>query len=549
MHQLFAATLDQCYDEIRRIQQDARAHGLQGRPSWPVIVLRTPKGWTGPKEVDGIPIEGTFRAHQVPLEAVRENPAHLKLLEAWLRSYRPEELFDADGGLLPELASLAPTGGRRMGANPHVNGGRLLAPLDLPDVTGYALDVPGPGQMMAEAPRKLGEFFRDVIRRNPATFRLFCPDETNSNRLNAVFEVTDRCSVGETVPIDDHVGPDGRVMEILSEHCCEGWLEGYVLTGRHGVFTSYEAFAQIVDSMLTQHAKWLAQSRELPWRAPIASLNVFLSSHAWRSDHNGFTHQAPGFVDNALARRSEVIRIYFPPDSNCLLAVFHHRLRSRKRVNVVTCGKQPALQWLSMEQALDHCARGASVWDFASNEGDGEPDVVLACVGDVPTLETCAASWLLQKHVPGIRVRVVNVVDLGVLMSPDRYPHGMDDAAFEALFTQAAPVIFAYHGFPSVVHSMVHGRANEGRFHVRGFIDQGAVTTPFDMVVLNRMSRFHLALDALKYVPRLRSITDEVVDLFEQKLSEHQGYIREHLEDLPEIANWRWTSDFSVGDG
>jgi xylulose-5-phosphate/fructose-6-phosphate phosphoketolase len=549
MHQLFAATLDQCYDEIRRIQQDARAHGLRGRPSWPVIVLRTPKGWTGPKEVDGIPIEGTFRAHQVPLEAVRENPAHLTLLEAWLRSYRPEELFDREGRLLPELASLAPTGSRRMGANPHVNGGRLLAPLDLPDVSGYALALPGPGQLMAEAPRKLGEFFRDVIRRNPTTFRFFCPDETNSNRLNAVFEATDRCSVGETVPIDDHVGPDGRVMEVLSEHCCEGWLEGYVLTGRHGVFSSYEAFAQIVDSMLTQHAKWLAQSRELPWRAPIASLNVFLSSHAWRSDHNGFTHQAPGFVDNALARRSEVIRIYFPPDSNCLLAVFHHRLGSRKRVNVVTCGKQPALQWLSMEQALDHCARGASIWDFASNEGDGEPDVVLACVGDVPTLETCAASWLLQKHVPGIRVRVVNVVDLGVLMSPGRYPHGMDDTAFEALFTQAAPVIFAYHGFPSVVHSMVHGRANEGRFHVRGFIDQGAVTTPFDMVVLNRMSRFHLALEALKYVPRLRSITDEVVDLFEQKLSEHQGYIREHLEDLPEIANWRWTSDFSVGDG
>ncbi len=542
MHQLFAAALDECYDEIRRIQEEARSRGFRGRPTWPLIVLRTPKGWTGPKEVDGVPIEGTFRAHQVPLEAVRENPSHLALLEAWLRSYHPEELFDAAGRLVPELASLAPTGRRRMGANPHVNGGRLLAPLDLPDVTAYALDLPGPGQVVAEAPRKLGEFFRDIIRRNPTNFRLFSPDETNSNRLNAVFEATDRCSVGETVAIDDHVGPDGRVMEVLSEHCCEGWLEGYVLTGRHGVFASYEAFAQIVDSMLTQHAKWLAQSREFPWRQPIASLNVFLSSHAWRSDHNGFTHQAPGFVDNALARRSEVIRVYFPPDSNCLLAVFDQRLRSRKRVNVVTCGKQPALQWLSMEEAVDHCARGASVWDFATSDRGGEPDVVLACVGDVPTLEICAASWLLQKHVPGIRVRVVNVVDLGVLMNPDRYPHGMDDAAFEALFTRTAPVIFAYHGFPSAVHSMVHGRANEGRFHVRGFIDQGAVTTPFDMVVLNRMSRFHLAIDALKYVPRLRSQAAEAVELFENKLHEHHGYIREHLEDLPEIADWRWTS-------
>jgi xylulose-5-phosphate/fructose-6-phosphate phosphoketolase len=541
MHQLFAAALNDCFDRIRRIQQDARAHGVHARPTWPMIVLRTPKGWTGPKEVDGVPVEGTFRAHQVPLEGVRENPAHLRLLERWLRSYQPERLFDAAGRLVPELAELAPRGDRRMGANPRVNGGRVLVPLDLPDYKAYALEVPVPGQVTAESPRRLGEFFRDIIRKNPTNFRLFCPDETNSNRLNAVFEATDRVSVSETVPIDDHVGPNGRVMEVLSEHCCEGWVEGYVLSGRHGVFASYEAFAQVVDSMLTQHAKWLEQSIELPWRRPIASLNVFLTSHAWRNDHNGFTHQAPGFVDNALARWSQVIRIYFPPDANCLLATFDHCLRSRDHVNVVTCGKQVALQWLTMEQAADHCARGASVWQFATNDGGEEPDVVLACVGDVPTLETCAAAWLLQRHVPDLKVRVVNVVDLGAIMSPDRHPHGMDDAAFESLFTRTAPVIFAYHGYTWAVHSMVHSRANEGRFHVRGFIDRGSTTTPFDMVVLNRTSRFHLAIEALKHVPRLRSLTADVVDAFNRKLQEHTIYIREHFEDMPEIANWRWT--------
>jgi xylulose-5-phosphate/fructose-6-phosphate phosphoketolase len=545
MDQLFAGALDACYEEIRRIQEDARRNGFRRRPTWPMIVLRTPKGWTGPKEVDGVPIEGTFRAHQVPLATVRENPEHLKQLEAWLRGYRPEELFDGDGRLIPELAALAPEGDRRMGANPHVNGGRLLISLDLPDVTAYALEVPGPGQVVAEAPRKLGELFRDVIRLNPTTFRLFCPDETNSNRLNAVFEVTDRCSVAETVPIDDHVGPDGRVMEVLSEHCCQGWLEGYLLSGRHGVWSSYEAFAQIVDSMLTQHAKWLEQCRDFPWRRPLASLNVFLSSHAWRNDHNGFSHQAPGFVDNALARRSEVIRIYFPPDTNCLLSVFDHCLRTRNYVNVVTCGKQLQLQWLGMDQAVEHCTRGASIWQFATNDAGGEPDVVLTCAGDVPTLETCAASWLLQKHVPGIRIRVVNVVDPGVMMSPDRHPHGMDETAFEALFTRTVPVIFAYHGYTWAVHSMVHGRANEARFHVRGFMDQGTTTTPFDMVVLNKMSRFHLAIEALKYVPRLRSRAADAIDLFNRKLAEHGVYIREHLQDMPEIADWHWTSDFN----
>jgi len=401
----------------------------------------------------------------------------------------------------------------------------------------------------AEAPRKLGELLRDVIRLNPATFRLFCPDETNSNRLNAVFEATERVSVAQTVPIDDHVGPDGRVMEVLSEHCCQGWLEGYLLTGRHGAWSSYEAFAQIVDSMLTQHAKWIEQCVELPWRKPLASLNVFLTSHAWRNDHNGFSHQAPGFVDNALSRRSQVIRIYFPPDGNTLLSVFDHCLRSRNYVNVVTCGKQPQLQWLDMERAIEHCTRGASRWEFASSDGTDQPDVVLGCAGDVPTLETCAAAWLLQKHVPGIRVRVVNVVDIGVMMTPDRHPHGVPDGVFDEWFTPTVPVVFAYHGSPWVLHSVVHGRANEARFHVRGFIDRGTTTTPFDMTVLNGMSRFHLAIEALKYVSRLRSSASDAIDLFERRLAEHRIYIREQLEDLPEIANWRWTADFSEPAG
>jgi xylulose-5-phosphate/fructose-6-phosphate phosphoketolase len=549
MHQLFAAALDGCYREIRQIQQEARRNGFKGRPTWPMIILRTPKGWTGPKEVDGVPIEGTFRAHQVPLEQVRENPEHLAELERWLRSYRPEELFDRDGRLAPELAELIPEGDKRIGASPHANGGRVLEPLQVPDFKAYALDLPGPGQVAAEAPRKLGEFFRDVIRLNPTNFRFFCPDETNSNRLNAVFEVTQRTSVAETVAIDDKVGPDGRVMEVLSEHCCQGWLEGYLLTGRHGAWSSYEAFAQIVDSMLTQHAKWLEQCIELPWRKPLASLNVFLTSHAWRNDHNGFSHQAPGFVDNALARRSQVIRIYFPPDGNTLLSVFDHCLRSRNYVNVVTCGKQLQVQWLDMERAIAHCTRGASIWEFASNDDGAEPDVVLGCAGDVPTLETCAASWLLQKHVPGIRVRVVNVVDLGVMMTADRHPHGMADTGFEELFTRSVPVIFAYHGNPWVMHSVVHGRPEEARFHVRGFLDQGTTTTPFDMVVLNNMSRFHLAIEALKYVSRLRSAASEAIDLFQRRLAEHRVYIREQLEDLPDIANWRWTSDFSEPSG
>jgi xylulose-5-phosphate/fructose-6-phosphate phosphoketolase len=550
VHQLLAAALDRCYADIRAIQNAARSKFVQNPgnpdlPSWPMIVLRTPKGWSCPKEVDGVPIEGTFRAHQVPLANVCENQDHLKLLEAWMQKYEPSELFDQDGRLIAELAALAPEGERRMGASPHLNGGRLLEALDLPDFAQYALSVPGPGAVVAEAPRKLGEYFRDVIKLNPTNFRLFCPDETNSNRLNAVFEATNRCTMEETVSIDDHLAPDGRVMEVLSEHLCEGWLEGYLLTGRHGVWSSYEAFAQVVDSMVTQHAKWMEECLEYPWRRPLSSLNVFLTSHAWRNDHNGFSHQAPGFVDNALQRRSEVVRVYYPPDSNCLLNVFDHCLRSRNYINVVTCGKQPELQWLTFEEALAHCSQGTSIWKFATNDGGSEPDIVLACAGDVPTLEACATSWLLQKHVPGIKVRVVNVVDLNVLMSPDDHPHGMDNISFNALFTRNVDVIFAFHGYRWLIHSMVHGRANESRFHVRGFNDRGTTTTPFDMVVLNEMSRYHLAIDALKHVPRLGSQASDAIAMFNRKLYEHHTYIRQHFEDMPEIRNWQWTADFS----
>jgi xylulose-5-phosphate/fructose-6-phosphate phosphoketolase len=550
VHQLFADALDRCYAGIREIQKnsrttDARTDKEQPRQSWPMIILRTPKGWTCPKDVDGVPIEGTFRAHQVPLSNVCENPEHLKMLEAWMRKYRPDELFDKQGRLIAELAALAPDGNRRMGANPHVNGGRLLKALDLPDFAQYALSIPGPGEVVAEAPRKLGEYLRDVIKLNPTNFRLFCPDETNSNRLNAAFEATNRCTMEPIVSIDDHLAPDGRVMEVLSEHLCEGWLEGYLLTGRHGMWSSYEAFAQVVDSMVTQHAKWMEQCLEYPWRRPLASLNVLLTSHAWRNDHNGFSHQAPGFVDNVLQRRSEVVRVYYPPDSNCLLNVFDHCLRSRNYINVVTCGKQPELQWLTFDEALAHCSQGASIWKFATNDGGTEPDIVLACAGDVPTIEACATSWLLQKYVPGIKVRVVNVVDLNALMSPDDHPHGMDNISFDALFTRDVDVIFAFHGYRWLIHSMVHGRSNESRFHVRGFNDVGTTTTPFDMVVLNKMSRYHLAIDALKHVPRLRSQASDAIDMFNRKLYEHHAYIRQHFEDMPEIRNWSWTKDFS----
>ncbi len=548
VHQLLAAALDGCYEEIRAIQKDARENGFKKQPVWPMIVLRTPKGWTCPKEVDGVPVEGTFRAHQVPLASVRDKPEHLKVLEEWMRSYKPDELFDADGRLIPELEELSPKGNRRMGGNPHVNGGRLLTTLDLPDYSNYGLEIPGPGQVVAEAPRKLGEFFRDIYKLNPTNFRLFCPDETDSNRLEAVFEATKRCFIGEIVSIDENLSADGRVMEVLSEHCGEGWLEGYLLTGRHGLWTSYEAFAQIVDSMVTQHAKWLEQCKDFAWRRPIGSLNVLLTSHAWRNDHNGFSHQATGFVDNAMGRRKEITRIYYPPDGNCLLSVFDHCLRSRNYVNIVTCGKQPQLQWLSMSEALEHCSRGASIWKFATNDEGGDPDIVLGCAGDVPTIEICATAWLLRKHVPGIKVRVVNVVDLNVLMMPDDHPHGMDNMSFNALFTENVHVIFAFHNNRWLIHQLVHGRSNESRFHVRGYMDKGTTTTPFDMVVLNEMSRYHLAIEALKHVSRLRSEASKAMDMFYEKLDEHNAYIRRHLEDMPEIRNWWWTPDFHDPD-
>ncbi|WP_296259610.1 MULTISPECIES: phosphoketolase family protein [unclassified Pseudomonas] len=545
MHQRFAAALDAAYAKGRQIQQQAREQGDTSAQRWPMIILRSPKGWTGPKVVDGLPVEGTFRAHQVPLANVVQNPDHLAQLEAWMRSYQPDKLFDDKGSLVAELQALTPPAQLRLGAVPYVNGGRLLTALDLPNFADYGLHVPGPGEVIAEAPRKLGEYLRDVIRANPHNFRLFGPDETNSNRLNAVFEATQRTAAGPLLDIDDHLARDGRVMEVLSEHLCEGWLEGYLLTGRHGMWSTYEAFAQVVDSMVTQHAKWLQQCRDFAWRRPLASLNILLTSHAWRNDHNGFSHQSTGFVDNVLQRRSDVVRVYYPPDSNCLVNVFDHCLRSRNYVNVVTCGKQPDFQWLNFDQALKHCSQGASVWDFATNDGGAEPDIVLACAGDVPTTEAVAASWLLQKHVPGIRVRLVNVVDLSILASPDDRPHGMDHVSFEALFTREVPVMFAFHGSTWVIHSMVHGRANEARFHVRGFSDRGTTTTPFDMVVLNNMSRYQLAIDALSHVPRLRSSSLDAMSYFEDQLRRHHTYIREHFEDMPEIRNWHWTADFT----
>jgi xylulose-5-phosphate/fructose-6-phosphate phosphoketolase len=543
VHRAMAQALDEAYAEIRAIQQEARTKGFSGQPIWPMIILRTPKGWTGPKEWNGVPIEGTFRAHQVPLTEVKENPEQLKLLEQWMRRYEPEKLFDQNGRLIPELAELAPQGDLRMGANPQANGGRLLIELDLPPFTDYALEVKAPGRVKAEATRNLGRFLRDVFKRSEAdkNFRLFCPDETTSNRLDAVFEVTDRCSVGKILDSDDHVAPDGRVMEVLSEHLCQGWLEGYVLTGRHGLFPCYEAFVTIIDSMFNQHAKWLKTSRELPWRRPVASLNYLLTSHAWRQDHNGYSHQGPGFMDTVINKKGVIVRIYLPPDANCLLSVMDHCLRSRDYVNVIVAGKQPELQWLDMDAARRHCARGASVWEWASNDQDSEPDVILASGGDVPTLETVAAAWLLRKHLPELRVRVVNVVDLMVLSPPAYHPHGMDAEAFLDLFTERAPVVFAFHGYRRMIHDLVHGRPNPDRFHVRGYMEEGTTTTPFDMVVVNQISRYHLAMEALRRVPRLRSQSAHLVEAFESKLAEHRLYIREHLQDMPEIRDWTWS--------
>ena len=545
VHQTMIDTIDKVYTDIQTIQNNARSKGFSKRPGWPMIVLRTPKGWTGPKVVDGLQVEGTFRAHQVPLAAVRENAEHLKMLEEWMHSYKPEELFDENGRLIEELAELAPEGDRRMSANPNANGGKLLIDLDLPDFTEYALDVKRPGAQIGEATRQLGKLLRDVFKKNRRNrnFRIFCPDETESNRLGNVFEVTNRCFVGDIISTDDHLSPDGRVMEVLSEHCCQGWLEGYLLTGRHGLFPCYEAFVTIVDSMVNQHGKWLKTCRELPWRRPIASLNYLLTSHAWRQDHNGYSHQGPGFINTVLHKKSSVARIYLPPDANCLLSVVDHCLHSRDYINLIISGKQPELQWLDIDAARKHCAQGASIWKWAGNDENNKPDVVMACAGDVPTIETLAAVWLLRKHLPELKIRVVNVVDLMSLMPHSEHPHGLDESSFKSLFTDTVPVIFAFHGYPRVIHELVYQRPNDERFHVHGYIEEGTTTTPFDMVVCNNMSRYHLAIDALQRVPRLRSRSANLIQQFNNKLIDHAVYVRQHGEDMPEIVNWRWDSE------
>jgi xylulose-5-phosphate/fructose-6-phosphate phosphoketolase len=542
MHQKMAATLDEVVARIKEIQKRARTEGVQAYPRWPMIVLRTPKGWTGPKVVDGEKIEGTFRAHQVPLAEVRSNPAHLALLEQWLRSYRPEELFDREGKLRAELAELAPRGERRMGANPNANGGLRLRDLRMPDFRDYAVRVDSPGKTDAEDTRVLGALLRDVIRLNdhPRTFRLFGADETNSNRLNAVFEATDRQWLERTVPGDDHLAPQGGVIEVLSEHLCQGWLEGYLLTGRHGLFNSYEAFIHIVDSMFNQHAKWLKVTRQIPWRRPLASLNYLLSSHVWRQDHNGFTHQDPGFIDHVVNKKAEVIRIYLPPDANCLLSVADHCLRSRHYVNVIVAGKHPAPQWLDIEAAVRHCTEGIGIWEWASSDRGEEPDVVLACAGDVPTLETLAATELLRGYFPHLKVRVVNVVDLMKLQPSSEHPHGLSDADFDALFTRDRPIIFAFHGYPWLIHRLTYRRTNHDNLHVRGYKEEGTITTPFDMTVLNDLDRFHLVCDTLDRLPQLQSAAGYVKQAMNDKLTEHREYIVRYGEDLPEIRNWRW---------
>ncbi len=540
VHQQLAGTLDDCVREIHEIQRRARERGETARPRWPMIVLRTPKGWTGPKEVDGKPAEGTWRSHQVPMAEVRTNPEHLALLEQWLRGYRPDELFDERGALVPELRALPPKSWQRMSANPHANGGLLLRDLSLPDFRDYAVTVDHPGTSRAEATRVLGTFVRDVIARNQETFRLFGPDETASNRLSAVFEVTDRAFDGEILPTDDHIAPNGRVMEVLSEHLCQGWLEGYLLTGRHGMFDCYEAFIHIVDSMFNQHAKWLETTNHIPWRRPIASLNYLLSSHVWRQDHNGFSHQDPGFIDYVINKKAEVVRVYLPPDANCLLSVADHCLRSRQYVNVVVAGKQPALNWLSMDQAILHCTRGIGIWDFASNDQGGEPDVVMACCGDVPTLETLAAVDLIRQHLPDLKVRVVNVVDLMRLEPSTEHPHGLSEGEFDSLFTTDRPVVFAHHGYPWLIHRLTYRRRNHANIHVRGYKEEGTTTTPFDMVMLNDLDRFHLVMDVIDRVPGLVSRAGHVRQLMTDRRLQARAYTRAEGDDMPEIRDWTW---------
>ena len=540
VHERFAAALDQALDAIAAIQQAARSDGAGRRRLWPMIVLRTPKGWTGPKEVDGKPVEGTWRSHQVPLANVREDKAHLRQLEEWLRSYRPEELFDEDGRLLPELAAMPPVGERRMSGNPHANGGLLLRDLDLPDFRDYAVDVSKPGTTSSEATRVLGAFLRDVIARNPANFRLFGPDETESNRLGDVFTVTSRAWDAATEPTDEGLAPDGRVMEVLSEHLCQGWLEGYLLTGRHGLFNCYEAFIHIVDSMFNQHAKWLKVTRGIEWRRPVASLNYLLSSHVWRQDHNGFSHQDPGFIDHVVNKKAEIIRVYLPPDANTLLSVADHCLRSRDYVNVIVAGKQPALSYLPIEDAIVHCTRGIGIWEWASNDDSGEPDVVLGCCGDVPTLETLAAAAILREHLPQLRVRVVNVVDLMRLQPESEHPHGLSDAEFDSLFTTDRPVVFAYHGYPWLIHRLTYRRTNHGNLHVRGYKEEGTTTTPFDMVMLNDLDRFHLVTDVVDRVPGLVDAAGRLRQEMVDARLRARAWTREHGEDDPSIRDWTW---------
>jgi len=544
VHKDMISALDRAYARIRQLQEAARTEEKIEISGWPIIILRTLKGWTGPKEWNGVPIEGTFRAHQVPLTGVKENPDKLRALEQWMRSYHPEKLFDENGKLNPEIAEMAPEGGKRMGSIACANGGQLLQDLILPDFRQYAIRVNEPGCERSEATRNLGKYLRDTFKlnENNRNFRLFCPDETTSNRLDSVFEETNRCFMEKIIPIDDHLSQNGRVMETLSEHLCQGWLEGYLLTGRHGLFPCYEAFVTIIDSMLNQYAKWIKTSNELPWRKPVASLNYLITSHAWRQDHNGYSHQGPGFIDTVVNKKSSVIRIYLPPDSNTLLSVMDHCLRSKDYVNLVIAGKQPELQWLDMDAAIAHCAQGASVWEWAGNAEGKDPDVILACAGDVPTLETVAASWLLQRQLPDLIVRVVNVVDL-MSLSPQAYhPHGMNDEIFERLFTASTPVIFAFHGYVRIIHDLVHGRPDPARFHVRGFMEEGTTTTPFDMVVLNNISRFQLAAEAVRRVARVHQEADVFISFCENKLKEHKKFIYDYLDDPPEIKDWTFSN-------